>query len=66
MTSMTRLQQMKMAMQKHKLNDYFSPKKEYTVPLEKLDAYRLVMLAKDCEFVDVDCEIKAQLIQSRT
>ncbi len=64
---------------KIKLNGYFSPKKntQYLVyqfrkavqqPGEKLDTYqtRLRMLAKDCEFADVDCEIKAQLIQNCT
>ncbi len=61
---------------KTKLNGYFSPKKntQYLVyqfrkavqqPGEKLDTYqtRLRILAKDCELADVDCEIKAQLLQ---
>lgn len=64
---------------KAKLTEYFSPKKnvQYEVyvfrkaaqqPGESLDAYntRLRMLAKYCEFSDVDNEIKSQIIQSCT
>lgn len=64
---------------KTKLNGYFAPKKsmQYLIyqfikavqqPDENLDTYqtRLRMLAKDCEFSNVDCEIKAQLIQNCT
>ena len=64
---------------KTKLDGYFSPKKntQYLVYKfrkaiqhsgENLDKYhtRLCMLAKDCEFIDTDSEIKAQLIQSCT
>lgn len=62
---------------KQKLSVYFSPKKnvQYQVyvfrkatqePGENLDSYhtRLRMLAKNCEFADVDAEIKTQIIQS--
>ena len=64
---------------KTKLSGYFSPKKniQYQVyifrkstqePGENLDSYhtRLRMLAKTCEFADVDAEIKTQIIQSCT
>lgn len=64
---------------KMKLNNYFSPKKNTQFLVyqfrkavqqhgEKLDTCqtRLRTLEKDCEFADVDCEIKAQLIQSCT
>ena len=64
---------------KTKLNNYFSPKKnvQYEVyvfrkatqlPDENLDVYnaRLHMLAKHCEFGDVDNEIKSQIIESCT
>ena len=62
---------------KQKLSGYFSPKKnvQYQVyvfrnakqePGENLDSYhtRLRMMAKNCEFANVDTEIKAQIIQS--
>lgn len=62
---------------KQKLSGYFSPKKniQYQVyifrkatqePGENLDGYhtRLRMLAKNCEFANVDAEIKTQIIQS--
>ena len=42
--------------------------KAVQLPGENLDTYctRLRMLAKNCEFVDTDIEIKAQLIQGCT
>ena len=64
---------------KTKLDGYFTPKKntQYLVYKfrkaaqeqgENLDTYhtRLRMLSRDCEFTDVDSEIKAQIIQSCT
>ena len=67
----------KYAHTKQKLTGYFSPKKnmQYQVyifrkavqqPGEDLDRYhtRLRLLAKNCEFTDIDSEIKAQLIHA--
>ena len=61
---------------KRKLSTYFEPKKnvQYQIymfrkavqqPNENLDTYctGLRILAKNCEFADIDREIKAQLIQ---
>uniref|UniRef100_A0AAQ4Q6X4 Gypsy retrotransposon integrase-like protein 1 n=1 Tax=Gasterosteus aculeatus aculeatus TaxID=481459 RepID=A0AAQ4Q6X4_GASAC len=67
----------KYAETKQKLSGYFSPKKnvQYQVyifrkmvqePGENVDSYhtRLRMLARNCEFADVNAEIKTQIIQS--
>lgn len=60
---------------RQKLTDYFSPKKnvQYQVYIFRKagqqpgeDLARLRMLVKNCEFTDIDSEIKAQLIQSCT
>lgn len=64
---------------KTKLTNYFAPKKnvQYEVyvfrnatqqPGENLDTFntRLQMLAKNCEFTDVNREIKAQIVQTCT